>query len=144
MNLTRADFIEGETYYNNDGEWVLYEDVEHLISKEKKMSVVANIILITIPSDGGDCYNVNSNPNVDKLNQKIKATYENYGFNKVSQYAGGNRNMECDIFICAIGCVDINELIGMIKSINWEFPKEVQLMIKNEDDNRFKNYKLGL
>ena len=70
------------------------------------MSNVTNIILITGIEDGytGEGSAV---PNFDKLNVYLQSKYD-IEFNKVDKMAGGNKYMECDVFMIAVNHIDIH------------------------------------
>jgi len=102
------------------------------------MSHVADIILVTCIDDGAeadDCH-----PNADKLNAYLKNNHNGAGLVKVDNYAGGNKAMQVDVFMAAINYLNIDAFVEWFRGVEWQDPECVQLLIKNEHDNRFTAY----
>jgi hypothetical protein len=97
------------------------------------MSRITDIILTTMLEDGGD---EDEHPNVALLNDHLRSKGEG-SLNKVSESAGGNRGMQCDVFIAANNYMDTQPFIDKFKSIKWEWPESAQLFIKEEEDDFF-------
>ncbi len=105
------------------------------------MSIVTNLILTTSPGDGGS---EDEHPNVDKLNAWLcKAHGPAETLKQVDQCGGGNRALECDVFVGAVSYLDWAELIAAFKGIPWESSDCVQLMLKGQEDDRFTIYQLN-
>ncbi len=49
--------------------------------------------------------------------------------------------MQCDIFTAAITYLNIPDFLKYFYSIEWEIPECVQLMLKDEHDDRFTVYR---
>lgn len=102
------------------------------------MSVVTDIILITFIEDGSG---ENEHLNVDLLNKYLLDHYR-CELVKVDNYAGGNKCMQCDVFIGAINYLDIDNFINQINKISWEHPESLQFLLQKEEDEYFTAYKL--
>ena len=98
------------------------------------MSVITDIILLTFIRDsethGGRL-------NAEKLSEYLCENYRSKGLVQVDGYAGGNRAMQCDVFITAVNYLDHDEFIEIFNSIKWEYPESVQLLLKCEDCDAF-------
>lgn len=55
-----------------------------------------------------------------------------------SAWYGGTKYMECCIFMGAYNYLNLNEFIDHLKSIEWEDPEDVQLIVRNQNEDRFK------
>lgn len=66
------------------------------------------------------------------------------GFQKVDGYAGGNKSMESDVWAAAFNHFDLDVLMAELRDIQWEYPEEVQLLVKDEHDERFSELDIGL
>ena len=51
---------------------------------------------------------------------------------------GGTKYMECNIFIGAFNYIDLRKFVEHLKSIKWEDPEDVQLIIREQDDFGFR------
>ncbi len=100
------------------------------------MSHVTDIILITFIDDGGI---EDAHPNVDLLNEYL--TQHNHGqLIKVDGYAVGHKVMQCDVFLSAANFLYIDEFVKEFNKVPWEDPDSVQLLLKDEEDDRFTVY----
>jgi hypothetical protein len=90
------------------------------------MSHVTDIVLLTFLDDSG----------VAKLNEWLKNNRWPE-LKEISGYAGGNKAMQCEIWTAAINNFDIDDFVCASKSIDWEYPESVQLLIKGEHDDAF-------
>lgn len=97
------------------------------------MSHIVNVIVITSVDDASQ--------GMSLLNKYIVNECRSE-FVKASHYVFG-RNMECDIFIAAANYLKIPYFIEFFYHIQWQYPDEVQLMIKDQDDLRFSVYVPG-
>lgn len=104
------------------------------------MSYVANLILITSPDDGAMGNNADLVSAV-QLGWALKRIQGYTGsqsiLKKVSQFAGGNKRMEVDVFLCAVNNLDVKEFLDAVKAVQWEMPERVQVLLKNENDEKF-------
>ena len=85
------------------------------------MSVVSNVIMVTLPDDTKDWEEM---PILRNLVQ-------------VDQRAGGSKCMECDVFMAAYNHLDHTEILREFRSVGWECEEEAQLMIKGQNDEAF-------
>ena len=102
------------------------------------MSHVTDIILSTMLGDG-DAKELRY-PNAGMLSEYLKKNYDGYELVKVDGLAGGGKAMQCDLFIAAINHLNIPQFLEAFFSIEWEAPEYVQLMLKDEHDDRFTVY----
>ncbi len=104
------------------------------------MSHITNIILITVIDDGAQ--QDDEHPNVDILNTFFQKNGHGKGIkiNQVDGYAGGGKAMGCDVFMAAINHLNMAEFLKAFYAIQWEAPEYVQLLLKDEHDERFSIY----
>ena len=112
-----------------------------VIARERKtMSVVTDMILVTAIDDGGG---EDKHPNADRLNAWIREAHgPTEALKKVDQHAGGNKAVQCDVFVGAINYLDEKGLIAAFRGVQWESPDCAQLMLKGEQKDRFTVYQL--
>lgn len=103
------------------------------------MSVVTDIILVTFLNDGAK--RDNEHPNADRLSAYLEREHDR-DLQKVDEHAGGDKMMQCDVFMAAINHLDKDEFVKLFRSIEWEWPEKTQLMIKGEWDDRFEIFTL--
>lgn len=102
------------------------------------MSHVADVILVTAIDDGGG---EDEHPNADRLEQWLQQHQSpNIRLAKVDQHAGGNKAMQCDVFLAAVNYLHIDEFVAAFRAIPWDHPERTQLMLKDEHDDRFAIY----
>ena len=99
------------------------------------MSHVTDIILMTAIEDGAKTKE--GHPNVDKLNEYIEREHCKHKLLRVDEHSGGRKEMQCDVFMAAINYMDIDGFIEWFSIIAWEHPESVQLLIKDEHDDKF-------
>ena len=102
------------------------------------MSHVTDIILATMIDDGAE--RDGEHPNADRLNAYLIENHGGWLLEKVDDRAGGGKAMQCDLFIAAINHLNIPEFLKAFHEIEWEAPEYIQLMLKDEHDERFKIY----
>lgn len=99
------------------------------------MSHVTDFILITALYDGAS--------NCDTMeghNAKYYSNLTGIDFKYISDYTGGNKAIQCDIFMSAMNYYDIDVALEYLNKIKWENPECVQLMVKDEHEDVFKIY----
>jgi len=102
------------------------------------MTCITNIILTTSTYDGAW---MNSDyGSVDMLNEYIYKNYQGSMLKNVVSHAGGNKAMSCDVFMAAVDYLNVEEFIDKFLNIKWDKPKEVQLLIKGENEPIFTPY----
>lgn len=101
------------------------------------MSHVTDIILVTGIEDGAK--HQNEHPNADYVSEYLEKEH-NCKLNKVDQYAGGGKKVQCDVFMAAINYLNIPLFVEHFYSVKWSYPELVQLMIKDEHDEKFTIY----
>jgi hypothetical protein len=98
------------------------------------MSVVTDVILITGIFDRCD-----TTPTVDLLNKKITVKHDR-PLVRIDHHAGGDKVMESDVYAGAFNYLDRDWLIEAVRSMDWEDPDRVQLLIKGHEENQFTSY----
>lgn len=84
----------------------------------------------------------------DKLNEVNKYFGEDRGFVSCDSaglprgWYGGSKFLEVEIGIGAFNYLNVNLLKEHIKNIQWEYPEDVQLLICDQDTDRFKIWNL--
>ena len=90
------------------------------------MSVVTNVILLTFIDDKG----------VHGLQQWL-ADKGMPPLKKIDENAGGNKMIEHDFFAGAFNHLDLEGFVQCAWATTWTYPKEVQLFVKEENDEVF-------
>lgn len=85
------------------------------------MSVVTDVILITA---------------VDEDNEK--GIVARLFLERVDHPAGGNKAMQCGVYMGAFNHLVIERFIQNVRALKWHDRECVQLMVKEEDDNQFR------
>ncbi|MDO6426847.1 hypothetical protein Q4489_07480 [Thalassotalea sp. 1_MG-2023] len=102
------------------------------------MTCITNMILTTAIQDGAW---MNSDyGSIDTINEYLSKNYQGTKLYSVENRAGGHKPISCDIFVCAVDYLELNEFIAVFEKINWDKPAEVQLLIKDHNDLTFTSY----
>lgn len=56
---------------------------------------------------------------------------------------GGSKMLEAFLFLGAFNHLDLRRFIDHLKSLPWECPENVQLIVREQDDERFRIVGLG-
>ena len=101
------------------------------------MSEVTNLIISFSPleDETSRINEVNLFSNGDRGFNIISADFEE-GNRK--RWYGGSKMLETAMYIGAFNHLDLEGLIEHMKNINWEDQKSVQLIVKEENDDKFK------
>lgn len=59
------------------------------------------------------------------------------------EVTGGTKILECEVYVGAFNYFDENKFIDELKSIKWNYPEELQVMVKREDDDQFTTIFVG-
>lgn len=93
------------------------------------MSHVTDIILI------------DSGLNYSKYFKEIERWLEEHhhwcSLRQLNEKAGGNKVMQCDVFMGAFNHMDIEAFIEYFNSVEWNDREGIQLLIKDEHDDEF-------
>jgi len=101
--------------------------------------MVSNVILKTQRNDGGGGTEFSS---VMKLNEYLRDTLGYpLGLVYASSNPGGDKYMECDVFIGAFNMLDIPGVIEKLWSIDWEYPEYVQMFVQEHGETLMKEYR---
>jgi hypothetical protein len=90
------------------------------------MSYVSNVILLTFIEDPGI--------------KDVQLWLSGAGalpLNQIDGFAGGTKAIEHEIWAGAYNWLDVPEFIKAVENAGWEFPSDVQLLIKREGDELF-------
>lgn len=103
------------------------------------MSVVTSILLTT----SGIEYNHREGGwLVDKLNAYLEKRHK-CKFEQVDQHSGGNKGFEPLVYMVAINYLDIDAFLDVFRSIGWELPSMVTLLIQQDQAFGFTVYRPG-
>ena len=89
------------------------------------MSHVTNVILLT---------------EIEESMGNFKPILDMIALLQVDAFAGGGNAMECDVYAGAFNCLEIDKLLEAFHSCTWENPESVQLLIRDQHDERFAVY----
>lgn len=97
------------------------------------MSVVTNIIL-----------NIGISENEEERMKEVNNYFDN-GVSFVSVddeklprgWYGGSKMLECNIYIGAFNHLYFDDFMKHLQSVKWEYPKQLQIIVKGDDDNIF-------
>ncbi len=106
------------------------------------MSVITNLILsFSISEDEqsrvGEINTFFNNGRGFKL---VSADFEREladDYYEAKTWYGGSKYLETPLFVGAYNHLDIDGLIDHLKSVNWEEPENVQLILKTQDADKF-------
>ena len=96
------------------------------------MSVVDNCIL-----------SFNICENEDEKIIQVNSFFNHRGFISVENeslptgWYGGTKMLETPLFVAAFNYFSEGLFINHLKTLNWKYPEEVQLIIKRQDDDTF-------
>lgn len=106
------------------------------------MSYVTNVILST-----GTLFDEEEEKILQEVNKffvdKDNPAYSKNGFVNVEDaslprgWYGGDKMLEASLFIGAFNYLNLEGLIEHLQSIQWEYPEDVQLIIKEDGESRF-------
>ncbi len=101
------------------------------------MSIVTNLIIC--------CSSLEDDEEIIKEFERYTHNGHPFGIVSVASeklpkgWYGGEKYLECIIFIGAYNHLNVAEFIEFMKSkVNWEAPDLVQVFVKEEDDMKFK------
>lgn len=99
------------------------------------MSHVTDVILIK-----GIHLGDNYPPELMKLNCYLIIDLKYKKGLKAALFTGGNKEMQCDVYMGAFNNLDIDDFLEVFDSIEWEEPECVQLLVKGEHEDLFTIY----
>lgn len=102
------------------------------------MSRVTNLILHIGLFDGN-----NEKGNIVEVNRYFEATG---GLGLVSlddpflpkSWYGGTKNLEANLYAGAFNGLFLEKFLGHLRGLKWKQPERVQLLVKEQDDERFR------
>lgn len=56
----------------------------------------------------------------------------------VSDLAGGGKAVEADVWMAAFNGLEPTDLLNHLRTIEWDHPEDVQLIIKEQDDEQWR------
>ena len=106
------------------------------------MSVVTNLILsFSISEDEQSrVEEINTFFNNGRGFKLVSADFERKladDYYEAKTWYGGSKHLETPLFVGAYNHLDIDGLIDHLKSVNWEEPENVQLILKPQDADKF-------
>lgn len=51
---------------------------------------------------------------------------------------GGTKMLETPLFIGSFNYLNLPDLLDHLRTIDWKYPEDVQLIVQEQDDNRFR------
>ena len=123
--VSNCEFVKKKSKFN-----------KHII---KEMSNVTNMILSFSVCENEEerVKEINSFSNKGKGFNITSVDFEKELTPKTRWYAG-SKMIETNLFLGAYNHLDVDGLINHLKSIKWEDPEIVQLILKEEHDEKFK------
>lgn len=105
------------------------------------MSVVTNLI-VTWGCGEGDSKNYDEDI-ILRINNYFKedtsaGANQRFPIVRNTDWYGGSKHLECGLAIGAFNYLNLEEFIEYLKSINWKYKDEVQVIVKEQDDMRFR------
>lgn len=98
------------------------------------MSNVTNLILTGFCSE-------DSHQGINKINEYLSSLGLAEGqMHQVDQHGSNSKVMECCVWVGAFNYLYIDPLIDFMKTMreHWDYPEQLQLMIREQDDDRFR------
>ena len=108
------------------------------------MSEVTNMILsFSIGEDESSSINeINLFSNNGRGFNIVSADFEEggnwVGKENQNRWYGGSKHLETPLYIGAFNNLDIEAFIQLLKGIKWEEPDNVQVILKEQNSNKFK------
>ena|ERR1043165_4583585 len=103
------------------------------------MSVVTNVVLtFSILEDDGH------NDDWAEIISSINKYFDEQGRRgfivvpREMDWYGGNKVLEAPLFVGAFNHLGLEDFIEHLKTIKWEYPEEVQLWVKEQEDDVFR------
>jgi protein associated with RNAse G/E len=56
---------------------------------------------------------------------------------------GGTKMLEANLYVGAFNYLDLDEFITHLEKIRWEYPEEVQVIVKEQEDDLFRIIQLS-
>ena len=107
------------------------------------MSVVTNLILtFSISEDEDRCISDVNNYEYQGLKMNLVSVDFDKDIDNGKSWYGGTKFMEAPIFLGAFNRLDIEDFKRYLRKVNWEFPELVQLIVKEQDDEKFRTVEL--
>ena len=104
------------------------------------MSYVTNVMLSHCILENGGLYPDELTAPVERLNEALGARAGS-GFKRLDPHAGGVKVMESTVYGIAFNYFgQVEELAPFILKAGWKHPKDVQVFICDQDEDRFTLY----
>ncbi len=95
------------------------------------MSRVTNIILTTSARDEPEA--------IQHLNNWVDDKHGPCCLFVDAKDSAGDKHLECGIYLGAFNHMDLESFVFAVGSAPWEDPKQVQLFVREEDDEEFRH-----
>lgn len=103
------------------------------------MSVVTNLILAIASSDNEmDIINEVNSFVYRGINMNLVSADFNKNDGKRTVWYGGTKYLEAGIYIGAFNNFPLADFVEHLKNIKWECPESVQLIVKEQNEDKFK------
>ena len=94
------------------------------------MSMVTNVILKT---------SVFEEKGIGELNALFGSEFKSCDDESLPcGWYAGSKFLECGIYPAAFNFLNLEELVSAIRQVPWKRPKDVQLLIQEQEEDRFK------
>jgi hypothetical protein len=88
------------------------------------MSVVTNVIIVALDRED--------------MSSKLTAALPKGAPFMMETRCAGDKELECDLWLAAFNHIDLADLKWAIETLPWDNPKVVQLFVKEEHDQTFR------
>lgn len=103
------------------------------------MSKVTNLILaFSTIENKDDCIEAINNYKYRNLKMNLVSIDFSKDMDSGTVWYGGTKFMEANILLGAFNYFDIEDFRNYLRTIHWQSPELVQLIIKEQDDEKFK------
>lgn len=102
------------------------------------MSYVTNVILTFGPEWATEDEQAKSN--MQKINDWLcenNCGAFRFPLGAIDAAVGGTKSLDCEIFVGAFNYLNVEGFADLVFSLSWEWPDEVQILVKNQDADLF-------
>jgi len=103
------------------------------------MSVVSNVIFsfsiseYSYEKEEDDIY-----PNMEKINNWLQENSYGVFSVDVDAISGGKKHLETPLFVATFNYFNIKDFCNFVRSLKWECPDCVQVIIQEQEDDKFR------
>ncbi len=99
------------------------------------MSWVTTVILVSAPDEGDAILFVNKR--MEEYAYALTRPFEPVP----CDLCAGGKNLESDIYLGSFNGIDELKFLEVVASARWEIPERVQILIRKENEDQFRNLK---